>query len=248
MVPRFRWQDHAARTFPGGGRRQTKPRPRTAKNSSVARTRSTTLIPKTRTGFLVYRSPGTSIVAAAFNNILVNHVFRANSMYDPDWTLIGHQPYLYDQYSALYESSKVLSSSIEVKFHNPTDQPCIVGIYLKSFSDAAVTSVDKVAEMPRCTWRMSPGKGAGDRSITTLRLGYNAKRFYGLAHGASDDKNDVLSKWNKTGTSVFTAIEAQFVVFTFWPSYATASAATIGIETAISFHSKFINPIIPDSS
>ena len=51
-----------------------------------------------------------AVASAAINN----HVFRANSIFDPDLTSTGHQPLLHDLYSTLYERYRVVSSTIKV--------------------------------------------------------------------------------------------------------------------------------------
>jgi hypothetical protein len=43
------------------------------------------------------------------------HQFRANSLYDPDLSGIGHQPMFHDNYSQLYQKYRVISSKIKVK-------------------------------------------------------------------------------------------------------------------------------------
>lgn len=42
------------------------------------------------------------------------HVYRANSIYDPSYTGVGHQPYGHDQYAAIYENYRVKSATIVV--------------------------------------------------------------------------------------------------------------------------------------
>jgi hypothetical protein len=46
-----------------------------------------------------------------------NQIMRLNSIFDPDLTGTGHQPYGYDQLSALYNRYRVLSSSWKITFH-----------------------------------------------------------------------------------------------------------------------------------
>lgn len=46
----------------------------------------------------------------------VHYSYRCNSVYDPNYTGIGHQPYLYDQYKQFYENVTVLRSKITVTF------------------------------------------------------------------------------------------------------------------------------------
>jgi len=58
---------------------------------------------------LLVLAPGTT---------LGSHVFRGNSLYDPDYSGTGHQPRYFDQLSAIYGKYKVLSSNIVVEVIN----------------------------------------------------------------------------------------------------------------------------------
>lgn len=51
--------------------------------------------------------------------------FRANSIYDPDLTGVGHQPRYHDQWSNFYERYMVVGSNITVKFLKDGD----AGVY-----------------------------------------------------------------------------------------------------------------------
>lgn len=46
------------------------------------------------------------------------HVFRANDLYDPDYTATGHQPFGRDKYTAEYKKYVVLNSFISVTWCN----------------------------------------------------------------------------------------------------------------------------------
>lgn len=46
------------------------------------------------------------------------YTFRGNSLFDPDYTSTGHQPYYYDELSALYSRYRVYSSRIRVSAMN----------------------------------------------------------------------------------------------------------------------------------
>lgn len=51
---------------------------------------------------------------------LTDYVFRGNSLFDPDYTSTGHQPFGLDQWNSLYGQYKVYGSSIWVKALNET--------------------------------------------------------------------------------------------------------------------------------
>ncbi len=59
------------------------------------------------------------------------YVFRLNSLYDPDLTGTGHQPYGFDQFAALYSRYKVDRVHIDVLFTTPGgsyDMACMCSI------------------------------------------------------------------------------------------------------------------------
>jgi len=46
-----------------------------------------------------------------------SQIFRLNSIFDPDYTYTGHQPYFRDQLAALYNTYKVLKCEADLKFY-----------------------------------------------------------------------------------------------------------------------------------
>lgn len=60
--------------------------------------------------------------AIAFNT------FRANSIFDPDDTGVGHQPMYRDQWSGIYNTYVVLGSKITIKYARQTSANWVVGV------------------------------------------------------------------------------------------------------------------------
>lgn len=57
----------------------------------------------------------TSTVAASFFFInIANYVFACNSIFDPDFSSTGHQPYGHDTYATIYNQYTVLASKIKI--------------------------------------------------------------------------------------------------------------------------------------
>lgn len=50
------------------------------------------------------------------NGSLTGSTFRMNSVYDPDYTNVGHQPYYFDQFAALYGRYAVQGAKLTAKF------------------------------------------------------------------------------------------------------------------------------------
>lgn len=77
------------------------------------------------------------------------YTFRANSLFDPDFSGTGHQPTYFDQYIATYERYRVLACSISVSVINRSfTDPAMVAIF--PVTDVpTITSISQAAEIPR---------------------------------------------------------------------------------------------------
>lgn len=114
--------------------------------------------------------------------IAANHVFRANGLYDPDMTGVGHQPLGFDQWVAFYNKWAVLSSKITVTFSSAVtnDQTIadysLVGIAARD-TDTAITNTSQLREQGDCVWKnLSPCEGS--RSIVKVTKAMSMKRYY----------------------------------------------------------------------
>jgi hypothetical protein len=104
------------------------------------------------------------------------NLFRANSIYDPDYSGIGHQPYGHDQWQAIFNHYSVDSAVITMTPLNPQN-----GIYGISISDDAVieSNYDTVRESKGT--RVSPMHANGLRTVLTNT--FNQKQIYGPQPG-----------------------------------------------------------------
>lgn len=98
----------------------------------------TTMTTKMRYSTRIQLSP--TVLAAV-------HVFRANDLYDPDFTGVGHQPRGFDQLMQLYDHFRVLYSKINVKFANGDGNLSQhVGIALRDDSPAEANDIDYIEQ------------------------------------------------------------------------------------------------------
>lgn len=93
-----------------------RPRRRYRKAASAFRKRWKNPIPQASNIKWVYADDGFNGSTTAVGLYQYDHVFRGNSLYDPDATGVGVQPYGYDQVSALYGAYRVAASSITVNW------------------------------------------------------------------------------------------------------------------------------------
>ncbi len=92
------------------------------------------------TDTLTLTTPGSS---SAFGT---EFTYRLNSLFDPYFSLGGHQPYGYDQIMAFYNRYMVNSVDIELSFYDPSVDGLFAGAFLKNFYDSWTLQGKTIAE------------------------------------------------------------------------------------------------------
>ncbi len=80
------------------------------------------------------------------------HYFRANSINDPDFTGVGHQPFTHDTYATLYGAYRVIKSKIKVTPVASTAStliPGFWGLFIDSDSTLSYSEGTQIVEDPR---------------------------------------------------------------------------------------------------
>lgn len=93
-------------------------RRKTYRKVGLKRTRWTNPLSQSKLVRFAYSDTLYSVSLTALNNYTAMHVFRGNSIFDPDYTGVGIQPFQFDQlcYSGGYTNYRVSGSSIKVYF------------------------------------------------------------------------------------------------------------------------------------
>jgi len=112
-------------------------------------------------------------------------VFRANGVFDPDFTGGGHQPLGFDQWSQFYKENVVLSCTMTATLSHLLGLPgrtIIFGIYLDEGS-APQTDWRPLVESGRAAWTLiNPGDSIGSQhNLKTLKAYFSAKKFFNVA-------------------------------------------------------------------
>lgn len=130
------------------------------------------------------------------------HLFRANSIADPDYTGVGHQPYGHDTYAGIYDHYRVISSRITAI---PT--VALSGIYGIAKTDDAVVGIDMdtVREQKGTNVIASTGAGQDNAVITNY---YSEKEML--------NKNDLQASPGANPTDV-----QYYQLFLTGPDYTT---------------------------
>lgn len=94
-----------------------------------------------------------------------NQIMNLNSLFDPDRTGTGHQPYGFDQLAALYNRYRVLKTAWKITFHAETTGFYIVVVPTNAMLATAITnqaSYASACEVPRAVVR---AQGTGANSV-----------------------------------------------------------------------------------
>lgn len=132
-------------------------------------------------------------------------VYRLNSLYDPDFTGAGHQPYGYDQMIALYTKYLVSGVKVEVILTDPSADGIVVGMMVQpSTSTYTITGhgVDQIKEKPMAITRVINSTG---RQIQRIVQYIPLAKLEGLSrsqwhnsqddYGAATSANPTLNCW-----------------------------------------------------
>jgi hypothetical protein len=76
------------------------------------------------------------------------YTYRANSLFDPDYTSAGHQPFYYDQYIAVYERYRVYAAKIFIRVLNLGSDVATMTCIPCSLIPT-ITSLNQALELPR---------------------------------------------------------------------------------------------------
>lgn len=119
---------------------------------------------------------------------LVQQNFRANSLFDPDSTGVGHQPSNYDRLTELYDRYTVVSSKIKICDVGVTTSGISNGLLAIMLSEAGTDlatahgagGVDNVCEQPRLKRALKNFSSHQNSGPNSWSLTFSAKKFFGV--------------------------------------------------------------------
>lgn len=116
-----------------------------------------------------------------------SYIFRANSVFDPNFTGTGHQPLGHDEWTNFYNRYCVLGSRMTAIFSSQTtvvsSGSALVGISLKN-TTVTEPDLNTLIESKKATTRMMTTSGA--RQSVTVRKNFSMKKHFQVTSAAAD--------------------------------------------------------------
>lgn len=158
--------------------------------------------------------------------------YRANSIFDPDYSGVGHQPFGYDQWSILYNHYVVLGSKITVKVINSIPNgtsPSYMGCYLSDDTSIPYTEAYQLMEAGKGTYRLN---NPGNNRPITFGSRFSAKKYFNVV----DVKDN-----SRLGASVV-ADPLEGAIYNVWFQTGNGSTSTIYLSIRLEFIVSFSEP------
>jgi hypothetical protein len=134
-----------------------------------------------------------SILATGVSGAMVSQFFQGSSLYDPNLSGVGHQPFGFDQYTPFFQRYYV--TGVRAKLTAVADANSWVAMHIGPEYTSVPTSVQNVAELPRSVY------GVANLAIP-LKLNYSAsaQEMYGITDNAALASTDVTAPTNASPT------------------------------------------------
>lgn len=154
-------------------------RPRRSRTTKLKIYRNPNVVPDTK--IVKHRYVDTFTLSAGAG-LPASRVFRANSIFDPDQTGVGHQPLGTDEWSVFYNHYNVIGSKVTAQFISVAEvgsaSACHVGVLLK---DNSVVLINPVTIMEQAHSRYGILTSANATQMSSKINGfYSPRKFFGI--------------------------------------------------------------------
>jgi len=160
----------------------------------------------------------TSFGMATTSGVITStQVFRANDLFDPDFTSTGHQPMGFDQLMVWYNHFAVRRARIVLNFQNTTASSPTVCVRVDGDS-TAITTTDRILELGNCVTESLEVKGTSG-STKQLSMSIDIAKLQGVSPSA------LTADANLRGTSAASPAEVSYFHVTCWDVNGTTGSA-----------------------
>jgi len=164
----------------------------------------------------------TSVSLATTSGVITStQVFRANDLFDPDFTGTGHQPMGFDQLMSFYNHFVVRRARITLLIRNTSDSQPTVCVRVDADS-TALTTIDRIVEFGGCeTIDLDTKLASG--ATKKLALSVDIAKMQGIKPSA------LTADVNLRGTAAASPTEVTYFHITMWNTSGITGAATADV-------------------
>lgn len=187
-------------------------------------------MPSTRRAVLRYN---TSAQLSSTSGLMKNYTMRANSVFDPDYTSVGHQPMGFDQWSLLFNHYVVLGAKMKVRFMNESGStsampPYYCGVLITDQVAFPYTNSSSVIEAQKGNSKMSQWIYP-----SFITQNFSAKKYFNVT--------DVRDNFDRLGASV-TANPQEGAYYQIWMAPVGSQTAAVTADITIEYIVEFCEP------
>lgn len=165
-----------------------------------------------------------SVQLNAIAGVIDTYVFRANSIFDPNFTGIGHKPNGMDQWGNFYNHYVVVGSKIKVTWATTsvttTGGLSVRGVFL---SDDTTYSTSLTDLLEQSQSRRSTALPSTTKPTVTVK-GYSAKKFFNITN--------ITDNWSRLGAN-FGVNPQEIAFFVLYYGNANASVDPIAVTALV---------------
>lgn len=172
------------------------------------------------------------------NGATNTYLFRMNSLYDPNRSGTGHQPYLFDQFMALYDVYVVTGCKVTVTFS--TESPIVMNVAIHGDKDTLTpTNLQELIELPRTLY----GSISDAVSPISLSKYFSIDELWGSSRSeiTSDDAYQGTASASPTAQGTL-HISSQAAILN------DASTRTVNMNVVLKFYCIFKQPKVVSQS
>ncbi len=188
------------------------------------------------------------LTTAGSVNTATGYTFRLSSLYDPDYTGAGHQPYMFDQLTPIYNKYIVEKVEYKVRFRQVASSPITslwCGYSLLTDTNAAASAVgDTINEIrERSTALVSPLAAVNNAAnfktwqgavVNRVLFGLTEAQYYG-------DQEDFGAAYNANPSR-------QCFLELFLVDPDSGSSTTVEADVEMVYHAKMYGYVAPSQS
>lgn len=160
-----------------------------------------------------------------------SHVFNMNSIFDPNFTGVGHQPLGYDEWSNFYAQYCVYGASWNVRIVGDGNAACLAGVLVKPNS-TLLNNFDTIRERPYSQDAICGLQGS-NKHIQCFKGFMSTKRIFGLKTLTVADDQYIASFGANPSNSWYLHLYAQHID--------RSTAASSKAEVELTYYVKLFN-------